>query len=191
LTHLRRQASGLLAAPRHFFPERLSMTDHAAGASGAGPSQRTVEFCVAIAISVFALIVLAGSRKAGIDWGDEGPRAGFFPFYVGLVILAASVFNGVQALTIPAGKGFADWGQLRQVLSVVVPTAVYVGLVPFLGIYLSSMLLIAFFMRWLGSYGPAVIAPVAIGVPVAFFIVFERWFLVPLPKGPIEYWLGF
>jgi putative tricarboxylic transport membrane protein len=63
--------------------------------------------------------------------------------------------------------------------------------VPFLGIYLSSMLLIAFFMRWLGGYGPAIIVPVAIGVPIAFFLVFERWFLVPLPKGPIEYWLGF
>ena len=167
------------------------MTDHAEGASGAGPSQRGAELGVAIGISAFALIIITGSMKAGIGWGDEGPKAGFFPFYVGLIILAASIFNGVHALTIPAGKRFADWGQLRQVLSVVVPTAVYVSLVPFLGIYLSSMLLIAFFMRWLGSYGLMIIAPIAIGVPIAFFIVFERWFLVPLPKGPIEYWLGF
>jgi hypothetical protein len=191
LTHLRRQANGLLAAFFAFAPERLSMTHHADGASGAGPSHRAVELGVAIAISGFALIIIIGSMKAGTGWGDEGPKAGFFPFYVGLIILAASIFNGVQALTIPAGKRFADWGQLRQVLSVVVPTAVYVGLVPFLGIYLSSMLLIAFFMRWLGSYGLALIVPIAIGVPIAFFIVFERWFLVPLPKGPIEYWLGF
>ena len=167
------------------------MTDHAEGASGAGPSQRNVEFGVAIAIGIFALIVIFGSVKAGTGWGDEGPKAGFFPFYVGLIILAASIFNAVRALSIPAGKNFADWGQLRQVFSVVVPTAVYVGLVPFLGIYLSSMLLIAFFMRWLGTYGPVTIAPVAIGVPIAFFLVFERWFLVPLPKGPVEYWLGF
>lgn len=167
------------------------MNDHAEGASGAGPSQRGVEFGVAIGIGVFALIVILGAVQAGTGWGDEGPKAGFFPFYVGLIILAASVLNSIQALSIPAGRQFADWGQLRQVLSVVVPTAVYVAAVPFLGIYLSSMVLIAFFMRWLGSYGLAMIAPVAIGVPIAFFIVFERWFLVPLPKGPIEYWLGF
>jgi hypothetical protein len=30
-----------------------------------------------------------------------------------------------------------------------------------------------------------------VGVPLFFFIVFERWFLVPLPKGPIENLLGF
>jgi putative tricarboxylic transport membrane protein len=167
------------------------MSDHAEGASRAGPSQRAVEFGVAIAMCVFALIIIYGARRAGTGWGDEGPKAGFFPFYVGLIILSASLFNAVQALAIPAAKGFADWGQLRQVLSVVVPTAIYVAIVPFLGIYLSSMLLIAFFMRWLGGYGPAIIVPVAIGVPIAFFLVFERWFLVPLPKGPIEYWLGF
>ena len=32
--------------------------------------------------------------------------------------------------------------------------------------------------------------PIAIGVPVVVYIVFERWFLMPLPKGPIEDWLG-
>jgi hypothetical protein len=28
-------------------------------------------------------------------------------------------------------------------------------------------------------------------VPLITFVVFEQWFLVPLPKGPIEAWLGF
>jgi len=167
------------------------MSDHAEGASGAGPSHRYVEAGLAVVMCLFALIVITGSIKAGIGWGIEGPKAGFFPFYVGLIILGSSVFNGIQAMSIPAGRRFADWGQLRQVLSVVVPTAIYVTLVPWIGIYLSSMLLIAFFMRWLGQYGINLIAPVAIGVPLAFFLVFERWFLVPLPKGPIEYWLGF
>jgi hypothetical protein len=80
---------------------------------------------------------------------------------------------------------------LRQVASVVAPTAIYVALIPWLGIYVSSILLIAVFMRWLGQYRwPAVLAT-AIGMPLLTFIVFERWFLVPLPKGPIEELLGF
>jgi hypothetical protein len=28
-------------------------------------------------------------------------------------------------------------------------------------------------------------------VPLTLFMMFERWFLVPLPKGPLEAWLGF
>ena len=50
-------------------------------------------------------------------------------------------------------------------------------------------MLIAWFMRWLGKYRWLMVAPVAIGMPVLIYFVFEKWFLVPLPKGPIEEWL--
>lgn len=168
----------------------MAMTHHPDEAD-AGPSQRSVEAGVAIAIMVFGLIVIAGSVKAGINWGAEGPRAGFFPFYIGVIIVAASGLNLVRALA-PAGPSrvFASWTGLRQVLSVVVPTAVYVFVVPRIGIYVASALLIAVFMRWLGHYAWLVVAPIAVGVPAVFFLVFEYWFLVPLPKGPLEDLLG-
>jgi putative tricarboxylic transport membrane protein len=167
------------------------MSDEVRGDARSGPSQRGVELGVAIAMAVFALIVIYGSIQAGIGWGDEGPKAGFFPFYVGIAILIASVVNWTQALRGPRSERFAEWGQLRQVLWVVVPTAIYVGTIPWIGIYVSSALLVAFFMRRLGNYGWALIAVIALGVPLVMFIVFERWFLVPLPKGPIEAFLGF
>lgn len=167
------------------------MSEELRGGAHSGPSQRGVETGVAIAIAVFALIVIAGSIQAGIGWGVEGPKAGFFPFYVGLAILIASIVNLTHALTVPRSELFAEWGQLRQVLSVVIPTAIYVAIIPWIGIYVSSTLLVAFFMRRLGNYGWALISLIAIGVPVAAFLVFERWFLVPLPKGPLEAFLGF
>jgi len=167
------------------------MSDEVRGDAHSGPSQRGVESGVAIAIAVFALIVIYGSIQAGIGWGDEGPKAGFFPFYVGLTILIASVVNLIHARTVPRSDLFAEWGQLRQVLWVVIPTAIYVGVIPWIGIYVSSTLLVAFFMRRLGNYGWALIAAIALGVPLVVFLVFERWFLVPLPKGPIEALLGF
>ena len=86
---------------------------------------------------------------------------------------------------------FAEWSQLRQVLSVLVPTIVYVALVPYLGIYVASALLIAFFMRWFGKLCVAIAVAVAIAVPVLTFLMFEIWFLVPLPKGPLESLLGY
>ena len=73
---------------------------------------------------------------------------------------------------------------------VVVPTSIYVALVPFLGIYVSSILFIGVFMIWLGSYTFWKTLPIALGVPMITYIVFERYFQIPLPKGPIEYWLG-
>jgi hypothetical protein len=150
-----------------------------------------VELGVAVATALFALIVIGGSLGAGIGWGLEGPRAGFFPFYVGLLILGASIINFVLIASAGTGRRlFANWHQLGQVLSVVVPAVLYVALVPSIGIYVASMLLIAVFMKWFGRYGWHLVLAVAVGIPVITFIVFERWFLLPLPKGPIEEFLG-
>jgi hypothetical protein len=147
---------------------------------------------VALVIAGFGVLVVVGSIKAGINWGAEGPRAGFFPFYIGCFILLASMVNLFSAfMDIPRDKLFAEWGQLGRVLSVIIPTAVFVALIPTIGIYVSSAMLIALFMRWLGKYSWAIVAAVSVGVPIGTFGVFEKWFLVPLPKGPVETMLGF
>ena len=44
-------------------------------------------------IALFGVIVIFGSVKAGINWGAEGPRAGFFPFYIGIFIVVSSAIN--------------------------------------------------------------------------------------------------
>lgn len=164
------------------------MTAHKSRA--AGPAHKAVETGVALLIAAFGLIVIIGSVKAGINWGAEGPRAGFFPFYVGVAIMAASAINLWHALRDPDDRLFAEWGQLRQVTSVVVPTAIYVGSMPFAGLYVASTVFIGWFMRQLGGYRWLPTAAVALGMPIVTYLVFERWFLVPLPKGPIEDWLG-
>jgi len=167
------------------------MTDASHHGAAAGPSHRGVELGVAIAMIVFGAVTIFGSLQVGIGWGAEGPKAGFFPFYIGVSIIIASVVNLITAAAEDRSKLFADWSQLGSVLQIVGPTAVYVVAVPYAGIYLSSIVLIALFMRWLGRYSIAMCAAVSVGVMVATFLMFEKWFLVPLPKGPIEDWLGF
>lgn len=76
-------------------------------------------------------------------------------------------------------------------MTVMVPTTIYVALIPWLGIDVASILLIAAFMRWLGRYDWSLVAAISLGVPLVTFLIFERWFLLPLPKGPIEEYLGF
>jgi hypothetical protein len=55
----------------------------------------------------------------------------------------------------------------------------------------ASALLIAAFMIWLGKYRWILAIPIAIAVPLLTFMLFEIWFLVPLPKGPLENFLGY
>jgi hypothetical protein len=89
-----------------------------------------------------------------------------------------------------AERDFVELGKLKLVLAVLVPAVIYVALISWIGIYVASVIFIAFFMRWLGKYAWWKVAVVSVGVMVAFFLIFEVWFLVPLPKGPVENLLG-
>lgn len=160
-------------------------------AADQGPAHRTVEIGMAIAMGLFAILVIYGAWLAGVGWGFEGPKAGFFPFIIGVILLGATAINLRNGLQTSDTKVFAEWSQLKQVWAVTWPIAVFIALVPYIGIYVASVLLIAFFMMWISSYGPVRTAIIAISVPLITFLVFERWFLVALPKGPLEAMLGY
>jgi putative tricarboxylic transport membrane protein len=153
---------------------------------------KSAEIAVSLAFFALGALVVFDSRRLGAGWADDGPQAGYFPFYVGLIICASAVFNLVRALRMRPERdiGFVEVGQLRLVLSVLIPAIAYVAVIGWLGIYAASAAFVAFFMRWLGKYGWWKLAAVAVGNSVFFFLVFEIWFKVPLPKGPLEAWLG-
>ena len=154
---------------------------------------RWPEVVVAACLMLLALLVIKDSLRVGTGWGDEGPRSGYFPFYIGLLLLASSGTVLVTALLgwRKADPVFVEREQLRMVFAVLVPMVLYVGGIALVGIYLASLGLIGYFMRRHGRYGWPLTLAVSVGVPLAFFLVFERWFLVALPKGPIEQLLGF
>jgi putative tricarboxylic transport membrane protein len=138
-------------------------------------------------------IVITDSVRLGIGWREvDGPRPGYFPFYIGLMICIASLVNMVLALRVPAAKDptFVEVGQLKMVLTVLIPTAIYAALVTWIWIYVASALFIGFFMRWLGKYPWWKVLAVSVVTVVVFYAVFEVWFKVPLPKGPLESLLG-
>jgi hypothetical protein len=143
-------------------------------------------------MALLAVIGVYGSIKVGVGWADDGPRAGFFPFYISIAVLISCAVNLFKVfITADDGEIFAEWSQLRQVGAVVLPTAIYVGCVPYTGIYVASVLLITAFMRWFGHYSWLLSIAIAVGVMIATFLMFEIWFLVPLPKGPLESYLGY
>jgi hypothetical protein len=152
---------------------------------------RSAELGMAAFFLVVGAIVIYDSVRLGIGWADDGPRAGYFPFYLGLLICISALVNLTRALLMPAAKNktFVEVAQLKMVLTVLVPTSIYVIAVTWIGIYVASAAFIAFFMRWLGKYAWWKVATVSIGTIVALYMIFEIWFQVPLPKGPVESWL--
>ena len=154
--------------------------------------QKSAEMAVAAFIFLLGAIVIWDSVRLGARWGDDGPQAGYFPSYIGLILCVASAVNLGLALLNRRDRDrtFVEVGQLMLVLTVLIPSAIYVGLIGWTGIYVASAVYVAFFMRWLGKYSWWKVAAVSIGNSVAFFLIFEIWFKVPLPKGPVEALLG-
>jgi len=148
-------------------------------------------------------LVVFDSLRLGAGWADDGPQSGYFPFYIGLMLLASSGCVLVKALmgwmaasragtdADDASPLFVGHEELKLVMAMLVPATIYVVAMGFVGLYLSSVVLIAWFMRRHGNFGWPLSSAVSVGVPLTVFFVFERWFLVPLPKGPIEALLGF
>jgi len=147
---------------------------------------------VALVIFAIGALIVIDSLRIGARWGADGPQTGYFPFYVALMVCLASAWNVLAALLAKreANAMFVARGQLKLVLAVLVPTVVFVGLVGWIGLYVAGALFIGFFMRWLGKYAWWKVGAVGVGVMVVLFFIFERWFLVPLPKGPLERLLG-
>ena len=158
----------------------------------AGVSVRTMEIVVAGVIMALAALVMYDNWRTGAGWAPDGPEAGYFPFYVGLLMFVSGSVVLLRALALRTARTpFVVPHQFRLVMMLLGPTAIYIAVTAALGIYVASALYLAFFMAVLGRYRAIVIIPIAIGVPVALFLLFEVWFLVPLPKGPLETWLGY
>jgi hypothetical protein len=152
---------------------------------------RAADLVTALALIVGAAIVVVDAVQLGIGWGLEGPESGFFPFWLAVALLLTAGVILLQALRRPTTRVFVTAGQLRPVLSVLLPATAMVVLMEGLGLYVASALYMAFYMRWVGRHGWPMIVALGLGVPILTFVVFETWFLVPMPKGPLEAWLGF
>jgi len=152
-----------------------------------------VELVVAGLLALTAAVVIVDSRRVGTGWGAEGPQAGFFPFYVGLILLASAVATIAVNLapSLRSGVDFVDRGALGRVLSVLAPAVAFVAAAGWLGLYVPAALLIAFFMRAHGGFRLAPAFGLGAAISLVTFAAFELWLLMPLPKGPLETALGF
>lgn len=148
----------------------------------------TVDGIVAAVLFAIGVVVMIEARRLGAEWTSDGPGAGYFPFYIGLLIAISSLGIFYQALFSKSRDTdtFVDREQLMRVLSVLVPAAVYAVGVRFLGLYVASAIYIALFMIILGKYPPVKSILLAVIINAVFFMMFEVWFKVPLYKGTLD-----
>lgn len=156
------------------------------GESQGGISMRAAELAVAAFLLLIGGMVIYDSVRLGAKWGADGPEAGYFPFYIGLLICIGTVLTVIGVLRNKDGsanKLFVEWGALRQIMQVLIPAAFYVLGIQLIGIYAASAAYIALFMVYLGKY--SWIKGVVLGVAVSAltYAMFEVWFKVPLFKG--------
>jgi hypothetical protein len=163
----------------------MSSADNSDGAQETGVATWIVEAVTAILVFALGLTVALGSYQLGAKWMDDGPGAGYFPFYIGCILCICALGIFVQAVFAKEKNEevFVTGEQFKLVLQVFVPALVYVGAVQIVGLYVGSAAYIALFMVFLGKYGWGKSLAVGIGINVLFFLMFEVWFKVPLFKG--------
>lgn len=157
----------------------------------AKPSYRIMEIVVASVLVCVGLLVVVDNYLLGASWQADGPEAGYFPFYCGLFLSVSSLVTIGQAIRAGSPQGFINRASFLRILQVLVPSTAFVALIAMLGIYVASCIFIAFCMRLLGRFGAFPVIAVSLAVPFALFALFELWFHVPMPKGPLEDFLGY
>lgn len=169
-----------------------SETDDTAGKTGVTVCM--AEIVVSLLTSIIGIVIIYGSFELGIGWTSVGPAGGYFPFYIGLIMLLSSLGTLGFALFKRSGKIFSTGEEFMRMLGVFSPMCLYGILMPFIGMYISSGLFIAWFM-WREkkidnngnikrTYAIWKVAAMGIGVPVAVYFIFEYWFQINLYAGP-------
>jgi hypothetical protein len=147
---------------------------------------RQADIVFALVLLGLAVLVAQESLQLNIGWGLNGPEGGFFPFWlsVGLgiccvVILAQALWRTTPALNRPLVKP-GGWGLL---LTVALPALALVVLTEMIGLYLAAALYIGFNMRWIGRHHWLLVLALSLGIPLGSYFLFDKWFLIPMPKG--------
>jgi Tripartite tricarboxylate transporter TctB family len=155
-------------------------------------SRFSAEIATAILTAGLGLVVVTGALEFGVGWGPSGPEGGTFPFYIGLLITAASLGTLAQAVRGRNGlqSVFVDRAQAIRVASFFGPMLLFVVAALMLGLYVAAALYLALVMWLQGGYRPIISACAGVAAAVIFYVVLEVAFQVPLLKGPLEAALG-
>lgn len=160
--------------------------------SGVLLTRFAVEVTTSLITMLAGAIACYGSLEFGTGWGDAGPQPGYFPYYVGLIVVIASAITLIQAFLLHRDRQevFLTAEQGKRILAFFGPMFLFVLVASMLGLYISLILYLFSVMVFQGGYRPLKAATVGVCTAVTCYLLFEAWFQVPLLKGPVEAFLG-
>jgi len=153
---------------------------------------RAVDVAVSALLLAFAALLAFDNWRTGMSWDSTGPQAGYFPFYLALILGGAclyGLFKEIRARREPS-EVFVTGEQFGRVIQVFVPTLLFCVLMQWLGLYVASFLLVAGFMIYVGRIAAWKSLLTALIFSIAMFATFEVAFDVLMPKGPLEALFG-
>jgi putative tricarboxylic transport membrane protein len=174
--------------------KEIVVEDPAAPASDspAVTTSRSVDVAVSFLLLAFAALLAFDNWRTGMGWDSTGPQAGYFPFYLSVILAGACLWGIAKEFLArkAAAETFVTRDQLRRVLQVFIPTLLFCFLMQWLGLYVASFLLIAGFMAFIGRISAWKSLLTAFLFVFAMFVTFDIAFDVIMPKGPIESLFG-
>src|SRR5260370_37106624 len=117
--------------------------------SPAVASTGVVDVVVSLLLLALALTLGWDNWRTGAAWDSTGPQAGYFPFYLSVILGAASLYG----LATPflsrkeASATFVTRAQLRRVMAVVLPTLLFCFPTPFFRPLFPSLLFVLPLLR--------------------------------------------
>ena len=153
---------------------------------------RRAELACSLGLVALAAICAWYAQELPIGWvTGEGPGGGFFPFWLSVIMGVTAVAVGVQEFlkdSAPrrAAQRFFAEGGLRQVLLIAIPGFIMVALIDVISTYLAAMIFLFYYTRAIGKHSWPITLLVTVAVPVGIFLLFEKFLLIPLPKGYLD-----
>ena len=162
--------------------------DPAQGNASAVVGTRSADIIVYLMLLGLAAFLGFDNWRTGMSWEADGPQAGYFPFYLSVLLGAASLYGLVHKLLRERGPGetFVTSEQLRRVMQVFVPTLLFCVFMQWLGLYVASFVLITGFMWRVGRIALWKSLVTGFLFSIIMFITFDIAFDVIMPKGPLE-----
>src|SRR5258705_10083640 len=135
-------------------------------------SRRRLETATALLTGAFGAAVVVSSYGNGIGWSSTGVDPGTFPFLVGLINLSGSIFNLAQGW-LQAREVVLRPSELKRLGMLFIPAAVYVGIIPLIGIYPASAAYVFGALAW-HKRGALIFSRLAaVGTTSALYLIFE------------------
>jgi hypothetical protein len=176
----------------------IEVTDPTAPAENSPPLARTltVDIWAMIILACFAAVMAWDNYRTGMGWSEDGPDPGYFPFYLSVILILASVYGVIKSLgerrkAAGSAEVFVTRDQFKRVMLVFLPSVAFCVAMQWLGLYVASFLLTAGFMIFVGKLSVWKSLLTALIFSLAMFFIFEIKFDVIMPKGPLEALFGY